>query len=235
MNYKTVFLTVISLVYAFNINAQEQKEIKLTSSFSEVKFEGSAQWVLIPSDEDKVIIESKNEDVFGYIDVDQTTGTLIISTTDKNKNITKLFKSVTIKVYFKSLKSVSLSGTGSVKCNEKFNASKLTATLRGSGNMYLDVQCAEFIGNMYGTGELNVSGTANESIVRVEGVGGFDGYEIITSDMDVTVSGVGGAKVNATDRLTATLNGVGSIKYKGEPETKNLNVNGVGNIKNAND
>jgi len=234
MNYKTVFLTVVSLIFAFNINAQEQKEIKLTS-FNEVKFEGSAQWVLIPSDREKLIIESKSVDVFDYINIDQNGSLLIINTTDKNKNITKLFKSVTIKVYFKSLKSVSLSGTGSVKCNEKFNATKLTATLRGSGNMYLDVQCTEFIGNMYGTGELNVSGTANESIVRVEGVGGFDGYEFITSDMDVTVSGVGGAKVNATDRLTATLNGVGSIKYKGEPETKNLNVNGVGNIKNAND
>jgi len=234
MNYKTVFLAVTILFFAFNIKAQEQKEIKLTS-FSEVKFEGSAQWVLIPSDREKLIIESKSADVFDYIDIDQNGSLLIISATDKNKNITKLFKSVTIKVYFKSLKSVSLSGTGSVKCNEKFNASKLTATLRGSGNMYLDVQCSEFIGNMYGTGELNVSGTANESIVRVEGVGGFDGYEFIASDMDVTVSGVGGAKIHATDRLTATLNGVGSIRYKGEPNTKNLNVNGVGNIKKSKD
>ena len=234
MNYKTVLLAVTILFLAFNIRAQEQKEIKLTS-FSEVKFEGSAQWVLIPSDEEKLIIESKSEDVFDYIDVDQSGSLLTISTTDKNKNITKLFKSVTIKVYFKSLKSVSLSGTGSVKCNENFSTSKLTATLRGSGNMYLNVQCAEFIGNMSGAGELNITGAADKSIVRVEGVGGFDGYEFITSDMDVTVSGVGGAKVYATDRLTATLNGVGSIRYKGEPKTKNLNVNGIGTIKKAKD
>lgn len=234
MNYKTVLLAVTILFLAFSIKAQEQKEIKLTS-FSEVKFEGSAQWVLIPSDQEKLIIESKSEDVFDYIDVNQSGSLLIISTTDKNKNITKLFKSVTIKVYFKSLKSVSLSGTGSVKCNENFSTSKLTVTLRGSGNMYINVQCTRFTGNMYGTGELNVTGATDKSIVRVEGVGGFDGYEFITSDMDVTVSGVGGAKVNATDRLTATLNGVGSIKYKGDPETKNLNVNGIGTIKKAND
>jgi len=234
MNYKTVLLAVTILFLAFSIKAQEQKEINVTS-FNEVKFEGSAQWVLIPSDEDKVIIESKSEDVFDYIKVDQGGNLLTISTTDKNKNITKLFKSVTINVYFKSLKSVSLSGTGSVKAKEKFNASKFTATLRGSGNMYLDVQCTEFIGNMYGTGELNVTGAADKSTVRVEGVGGFDGYEFITSNMDVTVSGVGGAKVHATDRLTATLNGVGSIRYKGEPNTKNLDVNGVGNIKKAKD
>ena len=118
---------------------------------------------------------------------------------------------------------------------EEFNTSKLTATLRGSGNMYLNVQCVEFIGNMSGAGELNITGAADKSVVRVEGVGGFDGYEFITSNMDVTVSGVGGAKVHATDRLTATLNGVGSVKYKGEPETKNLNVYGVGNIKKAKD
>ena len=51
--------------------------------------------------------------------------------------------------------------------------------------------------------------------------------------MNVTVSGVGGAKVNATDILTATLNGVGSIKYDGDPGTTNLNTNGIGVIKKA--
>lgn len=57
MNYKIVFLTVAIFLIGYNINAQEQKEISV-ESFNEVKFEGSAQWVLIPSDEEKVVIES---------------------------------------------------------------------------------------------------------------------------------------------------------------------------------
>ena len=234
MNHKIIMPFILAILLGLILNAQEIKEHK-TDSFNKVKFEGSAQWVLIPSDEEKVVIESSNDDVFNYIKIDESNGLLTISTTDKNKNITKLFKSVTINVYFKTIESVSLSGVGSVKCKTTFVTDNLTATLRGTGNMYLDVNCSNFEGYMYGTGALFAKGTADKGIARVEGVGGFEAYELICTDLDVTVSGVGGAKVFATNRITATLNGVGSIKYKGDPETKNLNTNGLGSIKKAND
>ena len=234
MKHTFILLAALVLFAGIQLHAQALKECSV-SSFDEVKFEGSATWILIPSNEEKVLVESKSEDVFEYVDVDVKGNVLSINTTDKQKNITKLFKSVTIKVFFKSIISVSLSGTGSVNTDKRFSASTLTATLSGSGNMYLDVDCEVFRGNMYGTGLLNAKGTADKSIVRVDGVGGFDGYDFITNSMDVTVSGVGGAKVHATNKLTATLNGVGSIRYKGDPETKNLNTNGVGAIKEAKD
>lgn len=234
MKYTSLLTVILVVIVAVHANAQAMKECEV-SSFNEVKFEGSAKWILIPSAEDKVVIESKNEDVFPYIDVDVKGGVLSINTTDKQKNITKMFKSVTIKVFFNSISSVSLSGTGSVNTEKRFNASKLTATLSGSGNMYLDISCGTFRGNMFGTGGLNAKGSADRAIVKVEGVGGFDGYELVTKNVIVTVSGVGGAKVHASESLTATLNGVGSIRYKGEPETKNFNTNGVGAIKKAKD
>ncbi len=234
MKHKFILLVILILFVGIQINAQAVKECSI-ASFDEVKFEGSATWILIPSNEEKVLIESKSEDVFEYVDVDVKGSVLSINTTDKQKNISKLFKSVTIKVFFKSITSVSLSGTGSVNTEKPIKASKLTATLSGSGNIQIEIQCDQFEGNMYGTGELEVRGKADNAEVRVDGVGGFDGYEFITNNMDVTVSGVGGAKVHATKKLTATLNGVGSIRYKGDPETKNLNTNGVGAIKEAKD
>lgn len=234
MNYKTIFIAVTILLFAINIYAQGQKEITV-DSFNEVKFEGSAQWVLIPSDIEKVIIESKTEDVFDYIDIDQNGNLLTISTTDKNKNITKLFKSVTIKVYFKSLNRVSLSGVGSVKTTGEITTSELIATLRGTGNMHMNIKCSTFTGNMYGTGSLNIEGSTNTAIINVEGVGNFEGYDLITTDTEIKVSGVGGATVHATNELTATINGVGSIRYKGDPKTKNLKTNGLGNIKRFQD
>ncbi len=234
MRFKVLVITVLFLFFVPFINAQEQKEVDV-APFNQVKFEGSAKWVLIPSATAKVVLESSKEDVFDYINVNNEGNTLVISTTDKNKNITKLFKSATINVYFTSINSVALSGAGSVRCKGPFSADELTATLRGTGNMYLDLNCSKFTGNMNGTGSLDVKGTADKAVVRVEGVGGFSGYNLITKDMDVTVSGVGGAQVHATGRLTATLNGVGSIRYKGDPDSKNFDTNGLGNIKKVKD
>lgn len=230
MKFKTILLAINLLIFGINTNAQEQKEINL-KPFKNVMFEGSASWILIPSIEDKVIIESNSKDVFDYIKIDETSDLLTISTTDKNKNITKLFKSVTINVYFNSIESISLSGVGTVKTKGQISTSELTATLKGTGNMFLDAVCDDFTGNMFGTGILSINGTSDKSVVKVEGVGTFDAYEFICADMNITVSGVGGAKVFANNVLTATLNGIGSIRFKGNPEIKNFNTNGIGSIK----
>ncbi|HJN04977.1 MAG TPA: DUF2807 domain-containing protein [Bacteroidales bacterium] len=234
MKIKIAFLAVTTLLFAFSIKAQVQKEITV-SSFNEVKFEGSAQWILIPAHEEKVVIESKSKDIFEKIKVVQSGDLLTISTTEKDKSITKLFKSVIINVYFKSIESVSLSGVGSVKANEIFKAEKFAATLRGTGSMDLNIKCSDFAGNMFGTGVLTTVGYADKAVVRVEGVGTFEGYGFVTTDMDITVSGVGAAKVYTTGNLMATLNGVGSIKYMDDPKTKNLDTNGLGSIKQKND
>ncbi len=232
MKTKNILLSFAILLTSFLATSQEIKEIKV-EGFNSIKLEGSAQWVIIPSDTEKVVIESKTQDVFNYIDVETIGDRLIISTTEKTKNITKLFNSVTIKVYAKNIDAISLSGVGSVRMEGGIESDEFNATLRGTGDMKLKVTCESFDGYVYGTGNLEVSGSSKTTVVRVEGVGGFEGYGFESIDCDVTVSGVGGAEVFATSKLTAVINGVGSIRYKGDPVKKDLQSNGLGSIKEA--
>ncbi len=234
MNFRIIISAFAITLISATIFAQETKEIK-TDNFSKIKLEGSAHWELIPSDEHQVIIESKSTDVFDYIDVENKGGVLVVSTTEKSKNITKLFKSVVIKIYFESIEDISLKGVGSVKMSDNFSATNVVASLRGTGSMDLNINCSDFTGNIYGTGSLTTKGNATSSTIRVEGVGHYNGYNFTTASTKVTVSGVGGAKVSASKSLTATINGVGSIRYKGDPKTKNFNSNGLGSIKKSND
>ncbi|MAZ93133.1 MAG: DUF2807 domain-containing protein [Bacteroidales bacterium] len=233
MKLHYAFLSILFLSISATSFSQKIKEINV-DNFNQVKFEGSAQWFIIPSNNERVVIESKSEEVFDYIDVYKEGQQLIVSTTEKSKNITKLFRSVTIKVYVSSLNAAFLSGVGSVKMEEKLSSETFTATLRGTGNMHLNLECDSFGGHVYGTGGLNIIGSAKSLVVTVEGVGSFNGYEFEALDVDATVSGVGGAKVYASQTLTATINGVGSIRYKGDPVNKNFSSNGVGTIKKAN-
>ena len=234
MNFRIIISALAIILLSTTIIAQETKEIRI-NNFNEIKLEGSAQWELIPSDEHKVIIESNSTDVFNYIDVENNGDALVVSTTEKSKNITKLFSSVTIKIYFESIDGISLNGVGSVSMTDKLSTTNMVATLRGTGSMNLIINCSDFTGNIYGTGSLTIKGNASTSTIRVEGVGNYIGYGFSTATTNVTVSGVGGAKVSASNSLTATINGVGSIRYKGDPKTKNLNSNGLGSIKKAND
>jgi len=234
MNIKILLLSFLTFAFATNIISQETKEIKVPA-FSQVKFEGAAHWVLIPSDNERVEIETNNAEIFNYVEIENNGNLLIIYTVDKSKDITKLFRYVTIRVYFKSINNIKLSGVGSVLMKESNSVPEVTATLRGTGSMTLAVDCDDFYSNMFGTGSMEVSGIAKKSLVRVEGVGGFHGSKLKTQDTDVTVSGVGSAMVNASRNLTATINGVGSIRYTGNPGNKNFNSNGLGSIREMNE
>ena len=225
-----MLLSILFLSISVLSFSQEMKEINV-NNFTEVKFEGSAQWFIIPSNMERVVIESKSAEVFDYIDIYHEGQQLVVSTTEKSKNITKLFRSVTIKVYVSSLNAVSLSGVGSVKMEEELKSNTFIATLSGTGNMNLKLECDSFKGHVFGTGGLNIIGSAKSLVVTVEGIGSFNGYEFEALDVEATVSGVGGAKVYASQALTATINGVGSIRYKGDPPNKNFSSNGIGNIK----
>jgi hypothetical protein len=48
-------------------------------------------------------------------------------------------------------------------------------------------------------------------------------------NVTINHSGVGNAKIWATDSLNGTLSGVGNILYKGNP-TININRKGIGNV-----
>ncbi len=227
-----IALSLLMIITFVNVYAVETKEIKV-DEFNKLKLEGSAHWVLIPSDVHKVVIESKSGEMFNYVDVDEFNSRLTISTVEKTRDITKLFKSVVIKVYVKSIDEISLSGVGSVEMNGGFTSNRFEAILRGTGDMSLKLECDRFEGFVFGTGSLEVQGTTESLLVNVEGVGSYDGFDFISSKSEVTVSGVGSAEVYASNSITATINGVGSIRYKGDPENKDLESNGLGSIRRA--
>ncbi len=80
-----------------------------------------------------------------------------------------------------------------------------------------------------GTGEVTMRGTVNTLKLDLTGTGSFDGSELSSKTATVVVSGTGHAVVNVSDALDATVSGVGSIEYIGDPNVTS-HVSGVGTI-----
>jgi len=225
----SVLVAVVFLTISV-INAQVKKVIKV-KDFTEFKLEGSSTVYLIPSDTNGLVLEMKKDEVACYLDIDNDHGKLIINTTDKNKNLSNTFSKLTIYVYYKDLKIVTLEGKGKIVTKDTLRADIFEANLSGTGNFHLIINCNYFKADMDGTGTFKVCGKAKEAKVEVSGVGGYKGYELITQTTSIDVEGVGKSEVYATDLLDAELSGVGSIRYKGDPKTKDFEVDGVGSIK----
>ena len=81
-----------------------------------------------------------------------------------------------------------------------------------------------------GAGSFKADGSVRNLKLNVGGVGSIDTRELHADNASVNVGGVGSVKVWAGTRLDASVGGVGSLTYYGDPKTVNTNGGGLGSI-----
>jgi hypothetical protein len=80
-----------------------------------------------------------------------------------------------------------------------------------------------------GAGDVRLAGTVDSQVVTISGTGSYDGEGLQSTTTEVEVDGAGGAVVRVSDRLDATVSGVGSVEYIGDPRVTE-DVSGIGSI-----
>jgi len=109
---------------------------------------------------------------------------------------------------------------------------QLTAfTMSGAGETTLAHVSGDSLDVRFGgAGSLKADGTIRNLTLNVGGVGSIDTRELHADNANVNVGGVGSVKVWASQRLDASVGGVGSLTYYGDPKTVNTNGGGLGSI-----
>ena len=120
--------------------------------------------------------------------------------------------------------SGSIDGIGVLTGDAQVNAS-------GSGSTTLTaLDLTSVVVDLSGSGDVQLTGTAESSQVTLSGSGRYDGAQLATGDTDIETSGSGDASVDVTGRLGATVSGSGSITYTGNPTTVDRDASGSGDI-----
>ncbi len=220
----------VAILLSINAFSQITKEIEL-KDFHKLTLEGASSYILIQSDHNKLEVEVQKEDVMDYIKINNERGELKINTTAKNKNVSRVCSKLVFKVYYVNVSVISFGGAGSLRSQNQMNTNVLRANMNGAGSLHLNIKCQGFTGSVSGTGSLDVQGVCKKSNLKLSGVGSIKATKLISEDTKVVVSGVGHAKVYASHRLIAEVNGVGSIYYLGNPTEKHFEKNGIGTIK----
>jgi hypothetical protein len=94
-----------------------------------------------------------------------------------------------------------------------------------------NVAGARFDVNYEGVGSLIVTGKTQTLKLKVQGVGKVDTKDLIAETVDVNLEGVGSVKVYASERLKATVQGIGSLNYYGNPRSISKSVEGIGSVR----
>jgi hypothetical protein len=81
-----------------------------------------------------------------------------------------------------------------------------------------------------GSGDMSISGTADNSTVSVVGSGDFAARDLKTVKTAVRVSGSGDARINASEQVDAAVHGSGDVSYTGGASVINKSKTGSGDI-----
>ena len=84
--------------------------------------------------------------------------------------------------------------------------------------------------SLSGMGNITVSGTVRNQDVSVSGMGSYRAGDLSSRTAVVSVIGAGSAVVRVSERLTANVNGPGTIEYIGNPEV-DASVSGTGSVR----
>ncbi len=124
------------------------------------------------------------------------------------------YSHVTIKVYVSmtSVELLELTGAGNFAAVGPIEADSCTCRIVGAGSMTLN-------------------GHVANQIVVLEGAGSVHGFDLESTNCAVTLSGTGSAEVNVTQRLEATITGIGSVIYAGNPSEVVQHISGLGSVR----
>jgi hypothetical protein len=105
-------------------------------------------------------------------------------------------------------------------------------TLNGSGDVKINgLQGEQFTAHIRGSGDLSGDGQVENVNVSITGSGSFRLEDLKAKKAEVSISGSGGADVNANETVVGSITGSGDIRYRGNPANVQTSVVGSGSMR----
>ena len=230
--YLTAILLVLSVIFLqrCNINVKRgngnivTQEIEL-DNFSRVSVGGNYNVTLLGSEEPRVIIET-DENLLAFINTELYDQTLNIN----NVHSLKGTQGIKIDIFYPALNKLYSTGASKIEHEDVLVSEELIINLSGAGAIDLEIETQKVNINLTGAGVINLAGRTDILETHISGAGGLSAMELISNECSINLSGLGGAEVYASEKLEATITGIGGIVYGGNPKLVERQVTGLGKV-----
>lgn len=194
-------------------------------NFSRLVISGNFHVFLEQSDKPSLRMEM-DENLYDIIKVSEEGSTLRI---DTRLNILQA-REKNLYIGVKDLERMELSGAIKMVSESVLKLGSLDIEVSGAARLNIEIEAKELTVDLSGASECDFRGKVDELRVQLAGAGDIDALDLIARDVDIDLSGAGGARVYAKDRLKVSISGVGSVRYRGEPEI-HKSISGLGSLK----
>ncbi len=200
------------------------------SAFNSIDLKGMFNVILTKSDVEKVIFEA-DSNIHECITVEVKGNTLMVYT--DRKSIYKPNK-MDLYIYYVDIADITSGGASKITSTNSMIADKLELDLSGATSMELELEVNELITNASGASDLVFYGNANTHEIILSGAGSLKAESFYTKTTTINLSGAGSAYLHADENLDASISGVGSVHYAGNPVNTKFSKSGLGSIKSIN-
>ncbi|MCL2415087.1 MAG: DUF2807 domain-containing protein [Bacteroidales bacterium] len=225
-------LSSILIMFGLTLGLTAQNTIIATADFDRVSVSHAFNIILIPSDRNEVIVPENLQlpqgvEAKDVISVRRGALTIAIPESNRRRNNIRINKrQPDIRVYFKSINSLSLAGASSATSEGTISVNTFELNLSGSGRANLNIVAGTITSRLSGSGRLTLTGKANEHNINVSGSGRVDAENVLeTKSSHVSVSGSGSASVSA-ERVRVSLSGSGRITLQAREVTGSASGSG---------
>jgi hypothetical protein len=213
---------------------KEQREVL---PFNRLKVAGKFTVHLLQGETESLEVEI-DDNLMPYVRLQNKENELILDIKDK-----AVFGKTTqnnIYITLKNIELLDVSGNCSIVTSGSLKSEQLTinGNNKGSGKdkfkLELNLLCNQLDIKNKGVGDMKLQGETMALNIHNSGVGSIDAMNLKAANVIVNNTGVGSVSIYATQELSMTNSGVGSITYSGDAVIKNIKSSGVGKIKKVN-
>jgi hypothetical protein len=210
--------------YVFGEDKYETLEIN-PGPFTHVVFDGAYDVELVQGNQESITIYAEKSDL-DEIKTEIENGKLRLYTKD-NVTLSK-FK---VMLKFKTLESIEFNGGMKLRGKHDLKFVDLLLKINGGADLNLKLTADKLNIELSGGTNGDIKGSVNSLDILLNGAGRIVTDELTAKDVKVHINGAGYASIFASNSVDASIAGVGSIEYFGNPAKVKSNIIGLGAIK----
>ncbi|MCL2195357.1 MAG: DUF2807 domain-containing protein [Oscillospiraceae bacterium] len=184
-------------------------------AFTQLQVSSAFTVIFRQSDEVSVIL-AMQENLFDFHEATVRGGTLHLAATGSNRTITHDTMPRAY-VYAPYLSAIDVIGTLHTEAWDTIRAPSFSITSNGALNMTIPLEVERLDLRLNGASALTLDGTASYAEITINGSADVFATNLQATNAIVTLNGTGTVEIAASDYLDATLEGVGHIRYLGNP------------------
>lgn len=196
--------------------------------YNEIKVEGAIDVVYESKPDEAAFLEVEaDENIIPLVDIKVKGRTLNVKARE-SINPSRF----TVYTNSPSLKQVESKGASNVSVKGTTVGDELKIEMKGTGNFdaeNLIYKKGEF--KLQGSGHMEMGGQITKAKYEINGNGNISAESLITDELECKIKGTGNMDVNAVEKMSVEIGGIGDISYKGNPRITKQKIKGTGTVK----